>query len=226
VGHGAGPALLHRQAGLGAVERLDLRLLVDREDDGVRRRIDIEPDNITQFCHELGIVGELEMAHAVRGESVGSPDALNRRHADTDGLRHGGGGPVGRLLGRIARGEGDDPVDDGLAERRHPRGARLVAQQALDTFSGEALLPAPHTGLRGARPAHDLDRADTFGGQEDDFGPPDMLLRGVAVGHDRLQSAAIGGIERDGDPRAHASESHATDPAGIPPRIHPSDLIH
>ena len=29
VGHGPGAALLHRQAGLGAIERLDLRLLVD-----------------------------------------------------------------------------------------------------------------------------------------------------------------------------------------------------
>ena len=31
VGHRAGPALLHRQTRLGAVERLDLRLLVDRQ---------------------------------------------------------------------------------------------------------------------------------------------------------------------------------------------------
>ena len=37
VRHGAGPAILHRQAGLRAVERLDLRLLIDREHDGVRR---------------------------------------------------------------------------------------------------------------------------------------------------------------------------------------------
>src|SRR3954467_10892421 len=35
VGHRAGSAFLHRQAGLGAVERLDLRLFVDREDDGM-----------------------------------------------------------------------------------------------------------------------------------------------------------------------------------------------
>ena len=33
VGHGAAAALLQRQAGLGAVERLDLALLVDRQHD-------------------------------------------------------------------------------------------------------------------------------------------------------------------------------------------------
>ena len=51
-----------RQAGLGAVERLDLALLVDRQDDGVGRRIDIEPDHVAQLVDELWIVGELELA--------------------------------------------------------------------------------------------------------------------------------------------------------------------
>jgi hypothetical protein len=40
VGHGARPSLLHRQARLGAVEGLDLALLIDRDDDGMIRRID------------------------------------------------------------------------------------------------------------------------------------------------------------------------------------------
>jgi len=55
VGHGSGAALLQRQAGLGAVQRLDLAFLVDGKDDGVRRRIDIEPDDIAQFVDEIGV---------------------------------------------------------------------------------------------------------------------------------------------------------------------------
>ena len=35
VGHGSGATLLQRQSGLGAVERLNLALFVDRQDDGV-----------------------------------------------------------------------------------------------------------------------------------------------------------------------------------------------
>ena len=66
MGHGAGAALLHRQAGLGAVERLDLRLLIDRQHHGMGRRIDIEPDDIEQLICERRIVGELEMPPAVR----------------------------------------------------------------------------------------------------------------------------------------------------------------
>jgi hypothetical protein len=48
VGDCADAPLLHWQARLGAGERLDLALLIDRQDDGVVRRIDIEPDDVAQ----------------------------------------------------------------------------------------------------------------------------------------------------------------------------------
>ena len=82
VGHGSGAALLHRQAGLGAVERLDLALFVDRQDDGVGRRIDIEPDDVAQLVDERGVVGQLELPHPMRLEPMGAPDALHRTDAD------------------------------------------------------------------------------------------------------------------------------------------------
>jgi hypothetical protein len=66
VGHGSGAALLQRQAGLGAVERLDLALLVDGKHDGVRRRIDIEPDDVPQLVDEFGVLGQLELPDAMR----------------------------------------------------------------------------------------------------------------------------------------------------------------
>ena len=47
MGHRPSAALLHRQTGLGAVERLDLALLINREDDGVGGRIDIETDDLS-----------------------------------------------------------------------------------------------------------------------------------------------------------------------------------
>ena len=52
VGHRPSAALLHRQTGLGAVERLDLALLIDREDDGVGGRIDIETDDVPELLRQ------------------------------------------------------------------------------------------------------------------------------------------------------------------------------
>ena len=47
VGHRSSTAWLHRQTGLGAVEGLDLALLINREDNGMGWWIDIEAYNIT-----------------------------------------------------------------------------------------------------------------------------------------------------------------------------------
>ena len=78
VGHRAGAALLQRQAGLGAVERLDLALLVDRQDDGMGGRIDIEPDDVAQLVDEFRIVGQLELPHPVRLETMGCARCVER----------------------------------------------------------------------------------------------------------------------------------------------------
>ena len=75
VGHGGGAPLLQRQARLSAVERLDLALLIDREHDGMLRRIDIEPDHVMQLIDEVGIIREFELPNAMRLQPVRSPDA-------------------------------------------------------------------------------------------------------------------------------------------------------
>ena len=46
VGHRPGPVFLRRQAWLRAVERVNLRLLINREHKGPGRRVEIQPDHI------------------------------------------------------------------------------------------------------------------------------------------------------------------------------------
>ena len=226
VGHRAGSAFLHRQAGLGAVERLDLRLFVDREDDGMGGRIDIKPDNIAQLVDELRVVGELELVDPVRLETMRAPDALDGTRADTDGFRHHSSSPMGRLGGRIGPGERHNTLGDIRPEWWDARGSCLITQKTVVTRLHEAFLPAPHTGLRLAGPAHNLIGADTVCAQQDDLGPPDMLMRCVAIPYDRAQTAAINRLESNGNSGSHAPDLHATSPTGIPSRIQMLDLIH
>ena len=129
MGHGAGPALLHWQAGLGAIEGLYLRLFVDREDDGMGGRVDIEPDNIAQLVDELWVGVELELLDPVRLKTMRAPDPLHRTRADADGFRHHCSRPMGRLNGRISPGERYDTLGD-IRTKWDTRGSRLVAQQA------------------------------------------------------------------------------------------------
>jgi hypothetical protein len=66
VGHRAATALFQRQPWLGAIERLNLALLVHREHDGMGGWVDVEPDDVAQLGGELRIVGRLEASDAVR----------------------------------------------------------------------------------------------------------------------------------------------------------------
>src|SRR6266571_6127972 len=64
VYHCPGATWLHRQPRLGAVEGLDLALLVDREDDGVGGRVDVEADDVPELRGELRVVRQLERPDA------------------------------------------------------------------------------------------------------------------------------------------------------------------
>jgi hypothetical protein len=63
MGHGPGAAPLQRQPGLRSVERLDLALFIDAEHDSMRRRIDVELDDVAQLADEVRV----------------APDSLNCR---------------------------------------------------------------------------------------------------------------------------------------------------
>ena len=90
-------ALLQRQAGLGAVEGLDLALLVNRQNDGMGWRIDVETHDIMQFGGKLRVAGQLELPVAMGLQAMRFPDAADGAGADASGLCHHVGRPVGRF---------------------------------------------------------------------------------------------------------------------------------
>ena len=67
---------------------------------------------------------------------------------------------------------------------------------------------------------------DTVRGRQNDLGAPDTLMPGVAIPRERRQTAAVIGLELDGNSGSHAPDSHATSSPGIPLRIQMLDLIH
>ena len=215
MGHRAGAALLHRQARLSAVKSLDLALLVNREDDGMIGRIDIEPDDILELGRESRIVGELELAHLVGFEAVRAPGALDRGGADSNRLGHGRRGPVGHLARRRTCGEVDHLRDHRLGERRLAGRARLVAQQAVHPGLHEAFLPAPDHRFALACLPHDLGRAEAVRRQHDNSSTPNMLLRAISISDDRRKSPVVDRFDVNHDSRAHAQDSHSRKSLGI-----------
>ena len=101
VGHRRRAALLQGQARLGAIERLDLALLVDAQHQRPVRRVQVEPDDIGHLLLELRVVRDLEPAHKVRLQAGLGPDAPHARRADAHLGRHRSPAPVRRVRRRL-----------------------------------------------------------------------------------------------------------------------------
>lgn len=169
----------------------------------MRRRIDVEADDVAQFGPELGVARQLELTHPVRLQAVRPPDALYRTGADAGRLGHHRGRPVRRFAGgspwvmaTVRRNAG--------GQRWNARAPRLVAQQTLDPGPHKPLLPAPYRHFARAGSAHDLAGAQPVGRQQYDLRSPHVLLCTIPVGDDPRQPRPVSRAHLDCDPLAHA----------------------
>src|SRR3984893_8994529 len=212
MGHRAGAAFLHRQSRLRAVEGLDLRFLVEREHDSVRRRIDIG-----EFFDEAFVLRQFERADAMRREAVRPPNALNRMQADAGGLRHGAARPMRRFTGRLGERQIDDALDEVGGQRSLAWRPRLVAQKTVNAFAHEALLPAPDDRLGQPRSPHDLQCAAAVGGRQDNAGARRVLLQAVAISDDPIKASPIFRRDFNNDPCSHTQSMRQITAFGNPP---------
>jgi len=226
MGHGAAPPTLERQAGLRAVERLNLALFIDREHHRMSGRVDIEANDVAQLGGEERIVGKLELTDTMRLQPVTAPDALDRTDADAARLGHRGSGPVRGLARRVGQGAGDHLLHLVRRKRWDARWSGLVAQQPIHAFVHEALLPAPDGGFGHAGLAHDRHSAEAGGAQQYNLRSPDVLLRAAAVAAYGDQPLAVRTSEFEAYPGAHAPDSHIAPSRWNPLRILPSGFIH
>jgi hypothetical protein len=191
VCHGLAAPRLDRQSRLGAVERLDLALFIDRQHHGMGRRIEIEPDDVGELGGKAGIPRALEGAQPVRLKFVRPPDALHRADRDADRFGHRPAGPVGRLVRRRGACQCHHPRRGFRRDRRLAGLAGLVAQQTLHPALGEALLPPPYRRPTDADALRHLLCRVPISRGEHDARPLHMFARPVAVGHDCCQMLAL-----------------------------------
>jgi hypothetical protein len=141
----------------------------------VRRRVDIKPDHIAQLGSEIRVAAELEGPQPMWRQGMRAPDLPYRADSHARGLGHRTG-PVRGLTRRIAERAFDEPRDDMIGDCRLAGLAALVAQQPVDPrfINGDATADAR---FRHAGPAHHLRRAAAFRRGQDNWRPPDILLR-------------------------------------------------
>ena len=147
VGPTFGLAEIHRQDRLRALERLDLGLLVDREDDRVGRRCHVQPDDIPDLVDELRVGRQLERLGAVRLQPEGPPDAADHRVTDAGRLRHRARAPMRLARRRRLQRLHDDGLDLLIGDRAWRADPRFVVQP-LEPALDELPAPLRHRRLR------------------------------------------------------------------------------
>ncbi len=191
MGHGAAAALFERQPRLRAIERLNLALLVDAQDDRFVRRVEIEAHDIGELLDEPFVPRQFERPGPMRLQPMRIPNALHRCVTHALGLRHRPRTPVGGGLRRCLGGRGHHAVD--LCGRDGPwaAAARRHGHQGLRAAQGESVAPQQDRRTTNAQLFGDRVVRDSVRGQEDDLAPHGDALRGAVGARPGLQEATI-----------------------------------
>lgn len=140
-----------RQQRLGAVQRLDLGLLVQAQHHGSAGQVEVQPDDVGHLLRELRIPADLERAQAVRFEPVLAPQLRHpvMRHQDPLGTGDVAGHLPARPVRQTGAGRWHHP-----RQRQHsrpepcrylfPRPAWLPSQQPSGALGGVPRQPQIH----------------------------------------------------------------------------------
>ena len=116
-----GRARQHRQRRRSAIERLDLRFLVDAEHDGALGRRQVQANDVADLLDEQRVLGQLLALLAVGLEPERPPDPRDRGLVEPDLLRQRARRPVRRVLRRRFERLGEP---SSRRPARHPKSLR------------------------------------------------------------------------------------------------------
>ena len=212
VGAGAHVADAERQAGLRALQRLALALLVAAQDQRLVGRLEVEADHVPELGLELRVVRQLEGPGEMRLDRVGGPQPLHRRLRHACGLGHRAHRPAGPSRRRLRR-----PADDrALGLERHARlapAARGIGQ-AAEAGGAKAPLPQHHHRPVDPHAPRRLGLAQAVGAVQDDLAPAHRALGCRRPLHQPLQRLALRRGDRQSlDRTRHASSIHHPPPS-------------
>lgn len=157
----------HGKQGLGAIESLDLRLLVDAQDQRSLRRSQVQAHDVADFLDEERIAGKFEGLRPMRFEAECAPDSSDGHVAHADALGHGARAPMrGRLGLTLERGR-DGAFDLSVADLAWGTRTGLF-QEPVDALLLEASAPLANSQPIAADGAGDLAVMSALGAPKDD----------------------------------------------------------
>src|SRR5665213_2321937 len=144
MSHGLTATLFYRQTGLGAIEGLNLTLLIAAQDNGVLRRRKVESHDIFELLGKVSVVGELEGFRPMWFQPMGCPDSTDARGAHANFTRHRLSAPVGGSARFTVEGQFHDARSARWRHRGHTAGTSFVFENPGESPTRVALPPSAH----------------------------------------------------------------------------------
>src|SRR5262245_14186193 len=136
----------HGQQRLGAVQSLNLRLLIHRQHHSIGRRPQIQTHHVGNLLCKLRILADLEALDAVRLQIRRLPDLLHLPARHTRMLGHQAQAPMRRFLRDSLRRQPQDLPRRRRVQLTRLTGPRLIRQAGYSVFSISAAPTVPGGG--------------------------------------------------------------------------------
>src|SRR5260370_4602053 len=130
----------HRQNWLRAIQRLNLRLLVNTQHQGLIRGIQVKPHYISHLFDEQWILGKFEALTTVRSQSESSPYSMDTATTQAASRSQRARAPVGRILRRRLQGHRQHSFHFHITQSARRAWSRLI-QQTIEPFIHKASSP-------------------------------------------------------------------------------------
>ena len=149
MGHCSTAAFLQGQTGLGSVKGLNLAFLIHAQNQGLVRRIQIQPHDIAQPLYEALVPAEFKGADQMGLQVVSLPDSPDGGFTQLLGLGHRPGTPTRRIRRLGMKSRFDHGVNFPLRDSWKATRPRGVFFQPGQAESQKTLPPQLHGGTRG-----------------------------------------------------------------------------
>src|ERR1019366_243343 len=202
----------HGQQRRGALQCLNLALLVHAQHQGTVGRMEVEADDVANFVDKQRVAAQLESVAAMGLQRKSAPDPADAALAEAGRLGQGARGPMSggvRLAFQSAR---QHAFDFGIAQATPGAGARFI-EQSIEAEKNKALPPLAHGSQCDMHAASDLGVAPPLGAEQYDAGAQRQGLRRLGTASPLQQLLSFGRDKSQG--RERATESHAVPPAYI-----------
>lgn len=176
VGHTFDVSQTHGQNRLSPVQGLNLAFLIDTEDHGIFRGVQVEADDVSDFFNEKGVGGDFEMSLPMRLQAESFPDSLDSWSRNVSLFGHRADRPVGAALGFALECFSDEFGNLFIGNGAGTPGAEFIVQTGYSLFK----ITLPPQGYRLSAVVDlgsDVTIREALGRHQDNFCSGDQAVR-------------------------------------------------